>query len=88
MTVSRAQNRPQTTRNLPMVIGTPKSRPSLSRYDFPASFVSHLIAARDQMGHQRAKRRAPANIALNAYAARRHANVRRMPTGYRLSEMA
>lgn len=88
MTAFRAQNRPQTTRNLPMVIGTPKSRPSLSRYDLPASFVSHLIAARDQMGHQRAKRRAPANIALNAYAASRKATIRRMPAGYRLSEMA
>lgn len=68
-------------RNLPAVIGPrPARRPS--RFALPASFASQLIAARDRMAPQRARRLAPAGVAADAYRTGSTITVRRMPAGY------
>lgn len=82
------EKRPASGHNLPALVHPAQHRSTLSRYDLPSNFVSHLIATRDQMGHQRAKRRAPANQALNAYEKGEQITARRMPAGYRLAMSA
>ena len=50
-----------------------------------ATFLSQLIAARQHLASQRARRRAPVAEALTTYDAGGKLGERRMPAGYRLS---
>lgn len=83
MSDSAAENRAEMTRNLPVLVGPASARPSLARYQVPASFVSQLLAARQRVDSQRARNRAPAAVAVSAYRAGSAISVRRMPAGYR-----
>lgn len=49
-----------------------------------ATFISQLIAARQHLASQRARRRAPVAEALTTYDAAGRLSERRMPPGYRL----
>jgi hypothetical protein len=80
--------RPVLKQTLPALIGPPRARPSLNRYVLPSSFASHLIAAQQRMPNQRARRRAPINVAQIAYENGMAATVKRMPIGYRFATCA
>jgi hypothetical protein len=69
---------------LPMVLEASRPRPSLARNQTTATFVSHLLA-----GRQQADDAAP-NVggALATYSAGAKASVRRMPQGFRKSLIA
>lgn len=68
---------------LPVLVGPPRPRPSLASIAADASFVSQLIAERDHLPPQRARRRASTEGAIGAYASGARIAVKRMPTGYR-----
>ncbi|HEX4296696.1 MAG TPA: hypothetical protein VHZ56_01615 [Devosia sp.] len=63
----------------------PDNRPSPPRLAAPATFLSQLIAERDHLAPQRARRRAPVGEALRSYAVGGRIAVRRLPPGYRMS---
>lgn len=57
----------------------------LSRAAPRAGFISQLIAERDHLPIQRAKRQAPIADALQTYDAGGHLSDRRLPPGYRMN---
>lgn len=60
------------------------SRPQfLSRIAPEATFLSQLIAERDNLAPQREHRRAPVGVAVGAYDTGSRIAIRRMPPGYR-----
>jgi hypothetical protein len=73
----------ETTSGLPVLIGTIEPRPSLARSAPNAEFVSQLIAARDRMAPQRARRLDTPEAATSAYRNGARIAERRMPAGYR-----
>lgn len=73
---------------LPVPLEAQRARPSLLRIASEASFVSQLIAERDHLPPQRARRRASTEGAIGAYAAGARITVRRMPAGYRTTIVA
>ena len=70
---------------LPMVIEPARARPSLKRSATTAAFVSQLLAERQNLPPQRARRRGTAEGAIGAYASGAKVAVKRMPLGYRTS---
>ncbi len=58
-------------------------RQFLSRMSPGAAFVSQLIAERDHLAPQREHRRAPVDVAVDAYDTGSRIAIRRMPPGYR-----
>jgi hypothetical protein len=83
MTDFDPQNRPTSAPGLPMVIEAAAPRPSLRRNQTMASFVSQLLAARENLAPQRQRRRNTVAGALGAYSAGASITVKRMPQGYR-----
>lgn len=81
MSEQKAENRSRTS-TLPVLAGPVTPRETVSRYSLPASFASQLIAARDRMEVQRARRTAPPEIASDAYRRGGRIAVKRMPKGY------
>lgn len=73
---------------LPMVLEASAPRPSLHRIQPGAAFVSQLLAARDNMPPQRARRRSTPQGATTAYAEAARVAVKRMPIGYRKTVVA
>ncbi len=82
MTETRAEQSTKTGHNLPMVIEPQPDRPSLQRQPVNAAFVSQLIAEREHLAPQRARRRASESHATAAYGAASRMTVLRMPAGY------
>lgn len=76
------------TAGLPMVIEATRPRPSLRRDQTMASFVSQLLAERNNLAPQRARRRNSAEGAIGAYADGARIAVKRMPIGYRTTILA
>jgi hypothetical protein len=68
---------------LPVPLEARAPRPSLARSTPVAAFVSQLLAARERSDTQRVRRRAPVDLALDAYRVGSAITVRRMPQGYR-----
>ncbi|KKB10997.1 hypothetical protein VE25_14485 [Devosia geojensis] len=68
---------------LPVPVEPRQPRPSLARSSPAAAFLSQLIAARSRLEPQKEMRRAPVDIALDAYSTGAKITVRRMPKGYR-----
>ena len=68
---------------LPMVITAAPPRPSLERSGTTAAFLSQLLAERNRLAPQRARRRGSVDGALGAYAQSASMAVRRLPQGYR-----
>jgi hypothetical protein len=66
-----------------MVLAASAPRPSLRRSATEATFLSQLIAARQHLAPQRARRRAPITQAVDAYRIGGRVSVVRMPAGYR-----
>ncbi|MBU1304160.1 MAG: hypothetical protein KKF33_01400 [Alphaproteobacteria bacterium] len=73
---------------LPMTLEAARPRPSLHRSQPGAAFVSQLLAARDNMPPQRARRRSTPQGAATAYADAARVAVKRMPMGYRKTVVA
>ena len=73
---------------LPVLVGAPRPRPSLMRNPTAAAFVSQLLAERNNLAPQRARRRGNAEGAIGAYADGAKVAVKRMPAGYRTSVVA
>jgi hypothetical protein len=84
----RPADQPQPTPNLPMVIEPPSPHTGFARYGLPASFITQLIAEREQFAVQRKLRRSGTDKALVAYSDGAKSRVRQMPKGYRHSETA
>ncbi|HVW92650.1 MAG TPA: hypothetical protein VHB74_08580 [Devosia sp.] len=65
----------------------PAGKPDLSRRPAgpvpAAAFLSQLIAERDRLAPQRARRRAPLGTALASYGSTARQAIRRLPPGYR-----
>lgn len=76
-------NEPSKPFTLPVPVETPAQRPSLTRTSPKAAFLSQLIAERQNLPVQRARRRAAVSVAVDAYADGARASTLRMPTGYR-----
>jgi hypothetical protein len=68
---------------LPVLIGPAAPRPSLERPATTAAFVSQLLAERNRLAPQRARRRGSVESALGAYAESARMGVVRLPQGYR-----
>ena len=88
MTDFETHNRSVSARGLPMVIGMSAPRPSLLRSETTATFVSQLLAARENLPPQRVRRRNSVNGALGAYSAGAQMGTVRMPAGYRKTVVA
>lgn len=73
---------------LPMLIGTARPRPSLLRNPTAAAFVSQLLAERNNLAPQRARRRGNAEGAIGAYSDGAKVSMKRMPPGYRTTIVA
>lgn len=73
---------------LPMVIAPRPARPNLARATPRAAFLSQLIAERQHLAPQRARRRVPPAQAVDAYATGSRVAVRRLPAGYRRTVVA
>jgi len=73
---------------LPMLIGASRPRPSLLRNPTAAAFVSQLLAERNNLAPQRARRRGNAEGAIGAYADGAKIAMKRMPMGYRTTIVA
>ena len=72
-------------RNLPVVYGQARQRRLRRVEGIRSDFASQLIAARDHLPVQRARRRAEDGMAATAYDRTGRLDERRMPMGYRLS---
>ncbi|MBD8067085.1 hypothetical protein IC608_16565 [Devosia sp. PTR5] len=72
-----------TQARLPVPLAAPAPRPSLARSHADAAFVGHLLAARDRLPPQRARRNASVEAAIGSYTQGARIAVRRMPQGYR-----
>lgn len=70
---------------LPMLTGPTPSRPLLVRGGTDAAFASQLLAEREHLAPQRARRRTTPEGAVGAYTQGARVAVRRMPMGYRTS---
>ncbi|MBU1174760.1 MAG: hypothetical protein KKH72_05100 [Alphaproteobacteria bacterium] len=75
-------------RNLPVCVGAASERRPIGGQRVRSDFASQLIAARDRLPVQRARRRAEEGTALGAYAGSDHLDERCLPIGYRLSVSA
>lgn len=73
---------------LPVLIGAPRPRPSLRRSETTAAFVSQLLAERNNLAPQRARRRGTSEGAIGAYADGAKVAIKRMPLGYRTTIVA
>jgi len=73
---------------LPVRLGLPQARPSLARVNADSAFISQLIAARDRLPPQRARRIGTSEGAIGAYGRGARLGERRMPAGYRTSVVA
>lgn len=73
---------------LPMVIEAARPRPSLKRSLTMAFFISQLLAERNNLAPQRARRRTSAEGAIGAYADGAKVTIKRMPAGYRTTIVA
>jgi hypothetical protein len=71
-----------------MLIGPARPRPSLLRSPTAAAFVSQLLAERNNLAPQRARRRGNPEGAIGAYADGARIAVKRMPMGYRTTIIA
>lgn len=88
MSESDTDPRPEPAQFLPMVLGVPAARPSLARSATQAEFISQLIAARQHLAVQRQRRKAPVNVAVDAYRTGATVTRIRMPQGYRRTVVA
>ena len=88
MTDFDTENRPASVPGLPMVIEATAPRPSLRRSQTTATFVSQLLAARENLAPQRQRRRNTVDGALTAYGAGASIMIKRMPQGYRTTVVA
>jgi len=70
---------------LPMLTGPTPSRSLPVRGGTDAAFASQLLAARERLAPQRARRRATPEGAVGAYENGARVAVLRMPLGYRTS---
>ncbi len=77
-----------TMSGLPAVLESPGLRPSLARSAPNAEFLSQLIAARERMATQRARRQDTPQAAASAYRTGARIAERRMPAGYRKTVVA
>lgn len=75
-------------RNLPVLIGQVGERRQHGQQRVRSDFASQLIAARDHMPVQRARRRVEDDTAAHAYGRTARLGERRVPAGYRLSVSA
>lgn len=79
-------------RNLPVLVGTVQDRGferrSTQAHKVRSDFASQLIASRDRMPTQRARRRESEGFAVSAYGRSARLDERRVPVGYRLSVSA
>jgi len=66
---------------LPVVVEAPIPKPGFARPGSNAEFISQLIAARDHLASQRARRRAAVDTALDAYDEGSARGIRRLPSG-------
>lgn len=73
---------------VPMALDEAGPRPSLARTETMAAFVSQLLAERERLPPQRARRRETAEGAVGAYAKSAKVAVKRMPMGYRTTIVA
>ena len=73
---------------LPVALAHAAQRPLYHRIAPGAGFLSQLIAERQHLAPQRAKRRAPVAQAVDAYRIGGSATVVRMPAGYRKTGVA
>lgn len=85
MTKSDTEQCSEMAPGLPMVLEAQRQRPSLARSQISASFVSQLLAARQNLAPQRVRRRSSVDGALDAYRSGASISVVRMPQGYRKS---
>lgn len=70
---------------LPMLTAPAAARPLLIRGGTDAAFASQLLAAREHLAPQCARRRTTPEGAVGAYARGARVAVKRMPLGYRTS---
>lgn len=68
---------------LPVALACSAPRPAYHRIAPGAGFLSQLIAERQHLAAQRARRRAPIAEAVDAYRTGGNATIVRMPAGYR-----
>lgn len=78
-----SEKRTISAHNLPIAIGRPAPRPSLARIATQSAFVAQLIATRDAVPIQRARRRASDSEASSAYRLTNALDTKRIPLGYR-----
>lgn len=71
--------------DLPVPLTPAERRPSLAQSAPTAAFVSQLIAARDRLPAQRARRTGTIDNALGAYNRSATIAIKRLPLGYRKS---
>lgn len=76
------------TARLPMLLEAARPRPSLKRTPTMACFVSQLLAERNNLAPQRARRRNSAQGAIGAYTDGARVAIKRMPVGYRTTIVA
>ncbi|WP_404401582.1 hypothetical protein [Pelagibacterium halotolerans] len=69
--------------NLPMAVERSAQRPPIVRIVTQSAFTAQLIATRDAMPIQRARRRASDGEASSAYRRTDTLDVKRLPMGYR-----
>jgi len=74
--------------DLPVPLEATGPRPSLARSAPTAAFVSQLLAARERLAPQRARRTDSLDKALGAYRHGAAIAQRRMPQGYRKTVLA
>ena len=72
-------------RSLPVVLGGRQQDRNRQRAGVASDFASQLIAAREQVPAQRARRRAEKSDVVVAYDRSARLSERRLPVGYRLS---
>jgi hypothetical protein len=70
------------------VIESAPAGPSRKRSEIAAPFVSQLLAERNDLPPQRARRGNTAEGAIGAYASGARIAIKRMPAGYRTSIVA
>lgn len=83
-----AEQRPEFTRYLPPALVPGAERPVSARPHLRAAFACQLIAERQHLAPQRARRRVPIAEAVDAYAIGANRAVRRLPMGYRTTIIA
>ncbi|MDB5561323.1 hypothetical protein [Ramlibacter sp.] len=81
--MSDKSSEPQQPFTLPVPVEAPTPRPTLTRTSPKAAFLSQLLAERQNLPPQRARRRATVDVAVDAYATGARASTLRMPSGYR-----